>query len=58
MTAAELKAARVALGLGPVAMAGRLGMSYANYWRLEQGGGRIRAQIALLVALQQAQAQP
>lgn len=49
MTSAELKAAREALGLGPVAMARRLGMTYRNYQYLERGA-RIRESIALLVA--------
>ncbi len=33
-------------------MARALGMTYANYWRLERGGGRVRPPIArLMVAL-------
>lgn len=47
---AGLRRARERLSLGPVAMARALGMTYANYWRLERGGGRIRAPIARLVA--------
>lgn len=46
----DLRRARERLSLGPVAMARALGMTYANYWRLERGGGRIRSPIARLVA--------
>lgn len=45
-----LRRARQHLGLGPVAMARQLGMTYANYWRLESGRGAGRSPIARLVA--------
>lgn len=49
MITAELKAARETLGIGPVAMAKRLGITYRHYQRLERGA-KIREQVALLVA--------
>ncbi len=49
MTAADLKAARQRLGLGPGAMADKLAMTRQNYWRLEQGLQPVRLQVALLV---------
>lgn len=50
MTAAELKRVRLALGLGPVAMARRLNVPYASYWRWEAAKNKVPPLVAMVLA--------